>query len=91
MLGVPFPAHRVPNGRGDEPVACKPSETVDAELVVELVCAVEPRRPPGVFIFGHFFPVVQGVPPELACGAESIGRDAAHECRGAGFRVEFEE
>ena len=56
----------------------KSVEVVQADDIVELKVAGKALDPPAVPVFFEFFPVVDRIAPELACGREGIRRAARH-------------
>ena len=72
------------------PVAHEAAEVVEAHDVDLREDAAHAAHPPRVPVAGHALPVVERVAPELAGGAEVVGRHAGH-CRGAAVAVELEE
>src|SRR2546428_458217 len=67
--------------RRDLPVGLEPAEVVEADEVHEPERGAEALDPPRVAGPVHLLPAVERVAPELAGGAEVIGRHAGHERR----------
>ena len=75
---------------GDGPVGVKGTEVVDAQQVVQAQRVAHPADPPGVAGFGLGVPVIQGVAPQLAVGAEIVRRAARHPA-GAALAVHLKQ
>ena len=77
----------IPIGNGI--IAGKAPEVVDAGHIKELHIVAQPAHPPGILIFLHVLPAVQGVPPQLAVGGKGVRRAARH-INGAAVLVQLE-
>ena len=88
--GDPFSVGAVFGVGGDFPGGGEAAEVVDADDIAEAHGGAEAGDPPVVGVVLHGFPVVDGVAPVLAGGAEVVGRGAGVGA-GAEVAVEFEE
>ena len=88
--GDPFSVGGVGGVVGDFPGGGEAAEVVDADDVAETEGGAEAGGPPVVVVAVHGFPVVDGVAPVLAGGAEVVGRGAGVGAE-AEEAVEFEE
>ncbi len=87
---LPVALDRAGSVRRHLPGGVEAAEVVDPDQVDPLQQASETLDPPAEAVSGDHLPVVERIAPELAGGAEIVGRDAGHEARRP-VRLELEE
>ena len=81
----PCPLHGGGAGGGNLPVGVKGPEMVDADDVKQLLVIADPLDPEIEVVLFQVVPIVDGVAPPLAHGAEVIRRDACNIGRPSGL------